>query len=72
MLEVMAAFQRDHEKLEKRSEKTSWSSTKTNGNFFTCRGVSHRVVNKGPLGMCQGAENYQADPGLSESRKASV
>lgn len=43
MLEVMAAFQRDHERLKKGSGRTSWSSTKTNGKFLTCRGVCQRV-----------------------------
>lgn len=72
-LEVMAAFQRDHGRPEKGSGRTSQSSTKTNGKFFTCRGVSHTAENnKWVLDTCQGAENNLAEPGLSEPSQASV
>jgi len=44
MLEVMAAFQRDLGRLEKRVWQGLWSSAKTNGKFLTWRSRPHAAA----------------------------
>lgn len=66
------AFQRDHERMEKESGKTSWSSTKTNGKVCHLQRSIPQNFKQVGLGYVSGGENNQAEPGLSEPRKGSV